>query len=1260
MVHASLSLSSVCLHWQLLATTCRSISAIRPLCEESTLRTQSIVTAYSSAILTRLAEWDPTDISAAINIAATELFLSPFLLREPCARVPEERKQDEQAPFSSPLGPSGNDHTQDPHLIFTPELSSFVQEVTNNATIPGLSMAVIYGQNHAAEFGTWGQKTEDGNEMTSDTLFYLASCSKAFLSASIGILMDDYAHGRNGTPLPPNVARFDWYTKVKDILPDDWQLMDDWATEKATMRDILSHQSGLPRHDFSYTPHDTPLSVVRKMRYLRPAFELRERFHYNNMMYILGSFVISKYSGMTYQDFVKTRIWEPLNMSSTTLYESEASRNGKLTQAWNTRGRLIPNWLNDKGIDLMAGAGGIMSSAIDMVKWVRMLLNAGVDPVTQAVVVPRSVFETVTSVQIPVQRVGSWPEFSPMGYGMGWDRVSYQGHEIVMHAGGVPGTSTFVVFLPADNLGFVALANAESKNNYELAIIFRILEDYLGLERKHSTRLLSRFLQEKAVSSKATTSQPQENHNCSSSSKLPLEAYAGIYVNPGYPNITLCAPTSNSLECTQALEHFAHFENITGHESLYAIVPTMWTSHARLTYVKENTFDVFGTYLFPHGYGRNQSSFEFWKKGDPADVRAEFVVEETLDEGPRVVGVGLRGLVHGAQTQSLTRNAMHTVAPQHRLQAVQYTLHAVRHKAYLFCECHEQTPLHATPSIWWDNADQMEELHSIFTPELSTFIEEVVDNENIPGLSLAVVHGEQYTTEFKTWGRKTEDGDEMTSDTIFYLASCSKAFLSASIGILMDDYEHGRNATPLPSGLSRFDWYTKVKDILPDDWKLMDEWASEKATMRDILSHQSGLASHDLSYGRNDTPLDVVRKMRHLRPAFELREKYHYTNQMYILGSYVISKYSGMSYMNFVKRRIWEPLNMSSTTFYESEASRDGKLTQAWTRTGRRIPIWMHDEQAPLNAGPGGIMTNTVDMVKWVRTLLNSGVDPISGTVIIPKSTFDTVTSVQIPVDKRAVRPEFSITGYGMGWKRLSYQGHEIILHAGGIPGFLNWVVFLPSDNLGFVALANAGEKVDQVLMIIYRIIEDYLGLQRKYSPQLVSAIQNKATIELVIPSNNHSRSSSPPLPLEDYAGVYVNPGYPNITLCAPTGDSSACIQALKAFSHFEDVKQSQTLYAIISSLWITHGRLQHVKEHTFEMSGTYLFPHGYGKDQSSFETWERGSPGLIAEFVVEELLENERKVMGFGLKGFVGETTMRQRMGGSVEETAEVYFTKI
>ena len=120
------------------------------------------------------------------------------------------------------------------------------------------------------------------------------------------------------------------------------------------------------------------------------------------------------------------------------------------------------------------------------------------------------------------------------------------------------------------------------------------------------------------------------------------------------------------------------------------------------------------------------------------------------------------------------------------------------------------------------------------------------------------------------------------------------------MGILIDDFAHGRNVTPLPFELQVFDWHTKARDLLPNDWRLMDEWASEKASIRDILSHASGIPRydlltlirdillsiwviwrrHDLSYGPSDSPADLIHRLRHLRPSFEPRERFQYNNQV--------------------------------------------------------------------------------------------------------------------------------------------------------------------------------------------------------------------------------------------------------------------------------------------------------------------------------------------------------------------------------------------
>ena len=122
------------------------------------------------------------------------------------------------------------------------------------------------------------------------TLFCLASCSKAFLATSVGLLIDDYANGKNVTPLPSGLKHFDWDTKLIDILPKEleWSLQDlggdDWATREMTIADALGHVGGLPRHDHSYLPGDTSEDVVRRMRFLRTSYELREKWSYNNQV----------------------------------------------------------------------------------------------------------------------------------------------------------------------------------------------------------------------------------------------------------------------------------------------------------------------------------------------------------------------------------------------------------------------------------------------------------------------------------------------------------------------------------------------------------------------------------------------------------------------------------------------------------------------------------------------------------------------------------------------------------------------------------------------------------------------------------------------------------------------------------------------------------------------------------------------------------------------------------------------------------------
>ncbi|KAI0742265.1 hypothetical protein C8Q80DRAFT_1272966 [Daedaleopsis nitida] len=125
-------------------------------------------------------------------------------------------------------------------------------------------------------------------------------------SGALAILMDDFANGRNTTPLPHGLTEFTLDTKVQD--PERrWELMDAWATEMADLRDLLNHIRGF-----------TPLELAKRLRYLTPGYEFREHWSYMNPMYMFGSHIIATFSGKTFEDFVKERIFKPLDVTATT------------------------------------------------------------------------------------------------------------------------------------------------------------------------------------------------------------------------------------------------------------------------------------------------------------------------------------------------------------------------------------------------------------------------------------------------------------------------------------------------------------------------------------------------------------------------------------------------------------------------------------------------------------------------------------------------------------------------------------------------------------------------------------------------------------------------------------------------------------------------------------------------------------------------------------------------------------------------------
>ncbi|KAJ7742684.1 beta-lactamase/transpeptidase-like protein [Mycena maculata] len=535
----------------------------------------------------------------------------------------------------------------------------------------------------------------------------------------------------------------------------------------------------------------------------------------------------------------------------------------------------------------------------------------------------------------------------------------------------------------------------------------------------------------------------------------------------------------------------------------------------------------------------------------------------------------------------------------------------------------------------------------VITEELSSYIQNQLHDGNITGLSLGIVlpNGR---VEFASWGNRTEEGDPATSDTIFNLGSCSKAFLSASLGILMRDFADGKNKTALPNFVREFNWQTKICDLLPEEWMIEDQWTTDKADLTDLLSHRTGLPSHDGSLSPDDSPGDVVRRMGYLRTAYELRQLYEYNNQMYITGAYIVSKYSG-SYRDFVEERIFKPLGMTASTLYPDRAFETGNFTQSWApATRRRIPFFMPEHVTDLIAGAGGVMSTAEDMTRWMKMLLNAGVDRQTNATIIPQKTFDYATSA-ISVAKAKGDGLISFFGYGLGWGRLTYRGHELVQHNGGAPGVATIVDLYPYDGFGIVLLANTATKLTTRNIARTIAADHILGL-----PPIVHQVTNE--MQLTEPSSSSPLETPSPDVLSEYAGTYSNAGYGNFTLCSPLFPTSTeCLDVIRDFRIVDSTAGKPTpsvdLYSAWPRFWGSHLRLSFVSGN-FILRITKLYVDGYGANQTPFE--DVSSEQASATFVVEE-----GKVVGVGLFVALSES-WRAKKGGSVRDVADVWFDKL
>ena len=399
--------------------------------------------------------------------------------------------------------------------------------------VPGMSVAVVKdGQVvHAKGYGV--RRVGEPTPVDADTLFGIASNTKAFTCTALSILAED--------------GRLDWDDPVTKHLPE-FQMYDPWVTREVTLRDLVTHRAGLGlgQGDLMWWPATefTRREIVRGIRYLKPVSSLRSRYAYSNVMYVTAGEVVAEVSGRSWDDFLRERIFVPLGMSRTNTSVSASSSN-VATPHLLVKGR--PSPVAPMPADNCGAAGAINSSASDMARWLRMLLECGRRGASggEGCVLKPDSIQRLWSAQIALGTPGPPTGLEALranfvAYGLGFGLRDYRGRKLVTHAGGLPGYVSQVALVPEERLGLVILTNQEETGAFR-AVMQGILDDYLGapVPAVDWTAAFRKQADDEAAKARAAVAKAASARSAGGAPSLPLAAYAGRYRDPWYGDVTI-------------------------------------------------------------------------------------------------------------------------------------------------------------------------------------------------------------------------------------------------------------------------------------------------------------------------------------------------------------------------------------------------------------------------------------------------------------------------------------------------------------------------------------------------------------------------------------------------------------------------------------------------------------------------------------------------------------------------------------------------
>jgi CubicO group peptidase (beta-lactamase class C family) len=350
--------------------------------------------------------------------------------------------------------------------------------------------------------------------------------------------------------------------------------------------------------------------------------------------------------------------------------------------------------------------------------------------------------------------------------------------------------------------------------------------------------------------------------------------------------------------------------------------------------------------------------------------------------------------------------------------------------------------------------------------QIDALVERSMKAFDVPGISVGVIKDGNIVYAKGHGVRSLNTKQPMDENTLVGIASNSKAFTTAALGILVDE--------------GKIKWDDKVRDYIPE-FKLYAPFVTEEFTIRDLLTHRSGLGlgAGDLMFfpdGSDFTLKDVIHNLRYLKPVSSFRTKYDYDNNLYIVAGEVIARVSGKSWPEFIEERIIRPLGMSSTAATYARLKDKSNTIEGHAPVNGKVQV-IERSKLEIAAAAGGVNSNITDLFKWVGTLLAKGKYGEGGSKrLISEASLKELWTPQTIIrvgDPGPYNTHFS--AYGLGFGLTDVSGRLQVRHTGGLEGMVTEITMIPELNLGIIVLTNQQEG-GAFVSISNQIKDGYLG----------------------------------------------------------------------------------------------------------------------------------------------------------------------------------------